>query len=152
MWVPKALAIRAHAHLRNAGRRGLEGFTLWAGELEGEEFHVRETIIPSQTPLQLPSGVCVRVDAEELHRLNVWLFNRKLTLLAQLHSHPEEAYHSPTDDTFPIATSLGSLSLVVPNFARQPFSLARCAVYRLLQNGWTRLPPYEVEHLIRIIE
>ena len=57
--------------------------------------------------------------ATELPRLNVLLHERNLTLVAQLHSHPTNAYHSSTDDTYPIVTRAGRISLVVPDFALQ---------------------------------
>lgn len=151
--VPHKLALEAHAHLAQVGRQGLEGMVLWAGVVEDKIARVRHTVVPGQTALQLPDGVCVVVAADELHRLNVWLYREGLTLVAQLHSHPTEAYHSETDNLFPIATSVGSLSLVVPDFASQTFALARCAVYRLLpERGWVRLSTSEAEKLIRFIE
>ena len=151
--VPRRCAMEAHVHLALVGREGLEGFALWAGKLEGAVFYVTDTVIPKQTGLRTDLGVCVTVDARELHRINVWLYNHGLTLIAQLHSHPTEAYHSDTDDTYPIATTTGSLSLVIPDFAREPFSLKRCAIYRLLPPcGWVELSFDEAETLIRIEE
>lgn len=147
--VPLAYIKEAHAHLRRVGETGLEGFALWAGELDGDTFIVRANIIPEQRGLRSDLGVCVVVNGDELHRINVWLYEHGMTLIAQLHSHPEDAYHSTTDDTYPIATTIGSLSLVIPYFARDPFSLADCAVYRLLPpRGWVELPRHEVERLI----
>ncbi|MBA3242579.1 MAG: Mov34/MPN/PAD-1 family protein [Acidobacteria bacterium] len=147
--VPAEFAREAQEHLASVGRQGHEGFALWVGVLEGEIFHVRRTVIPAQRGLRFEQGVCVRVDGDELHRINVYLYQEGLRLMAQIHSHPTEAYHSETDDTYPIATTLGSLSLVVPDFARDPFSLARCAVYRLLPPAeWVELPGKEAEQLI----
>ena len=149
--VSQALANEANDHLRRMGKQGFEGFALWAGSRDGNGFHVRHTLIPAQTGERSPSGVLVRVDAVELHRINLWLYKHQMTVIAQLHSHPGEAYHSATDDTFPIATTLGALSIVVPHFARQPFSLTNCAIYRLLtESGWTRLSAEAVSGLIRI--
>ncbi len=34
----------------------------------------------------------------------------------QVHTHPEEAFHSSSDDEFPIIHKPGFLSLVIPNF------------------------------------
>jgi hypothetical protein len=83
----------------------------------------------------------------------VWLFENSMTLIAQLHSHPTEAYHSDTDDAFPIATTVGSLSIVIPDYAREPFSLIRSAVYRLIpDHGWVFMPPNEVTKLVTIVE
>jgi hypothetical protein len=151
--VPRLCVEEAHAHLALVGRQGLEGFALWAGALAGDVFRVSDTIIPEQTGLRTDLGVCVTVDGRELHRINVWLHGRGLTLVAQLHSHPTEAYHSGTDDAYPIATTTGSLSLVIPDFAGAPFSLETCAVYRLLPpRGWVELSPEEVARLIVIEE
>lgn len=151
--VPKALAREAHQHLQRVGKLGLEGFALWAGVREAEVFRVRHTIIPAQSGLRSASGVCVRIDSDELHRLNVWLYEHQATLIAQLHSHPTAAYHSETDDAYPIATTVGSLSLVIPDFASQPFSLDRCAVYRLGATGrWVGVPRGDVSQLITLSE
>jgi hypothetical protein len=147
--VPSACVEEAHSHLRRVGHEGLEGFALWAGELNGDTFLVRANIIPEQHGLRSDLGVCVVVGGDELHRINVWLYEHDMTLIAQLHSHPNEAYHSTTDDTYPIATTIGSLSLVVPDFAREKFSLSNCAVYRLRPpHGWVKLSLDEVELLI----
>lgn len=133
------------------GERGSEGFALWAGTVEGATFAVRETVIPAQRGVRVGDGICVVVEGAELHRINRWLYEQGMTLIAQLHSHPGEAYHSTMDDTFPIATAVDSLSLVVPDFARDPFSLEQCAVYRLTSNGsWAELSRDEVRALIVI--
>lgn len=138
--------------LRVAGSRGCEGFALWVGKRNGGIFDVAEAIIPAQTGHLTDDGVCVSVGAEELHRLNVWLYTRKMNVIAQIHSHPGGAYHSDTDDAFPIATTVGCLSLVVPDFARFPFSLNSCATYRLTCQGiWTFVSNSEVKKLITIV-
>ncbi len=63
------------------------------------------------------------------------LYERRLTLLLQVHSHPGEAYHSSTDDRFPIVTINGGLSIVVPDFGFGSFSIDDWAVYRLAAGG-----------------
>ena len=151
--VPRSVINEAHSHLREVGSHGLEGFSLWAGKRYGSIFQVQTNIVPFQTAHRTPNGVCVSVGPDELHRINVWLYNHRLTLFAQLHSHPTTAYHSETDDMFPIATTLGSLSIVVPDFARRPFSLLQSAVYRLLPDcGWALVEPKDAAKLITIVE
>ena len=114
-------------------------------------FHVTHTRIPVQRHLRTESGVLVMVEAEELFNTNVWLYKEGLTLVAQLHSHPTDAYHSETDDAMPIVAAGGGLSLVVAYFARHPFSLADYAVYRLTpEEGWVELTNEEVDELIVI--
>lgn len=147
--VPLACVEGAHSHLRRVGQDGLEGFALWAGILDGDTFLVRANIIPEQRGLLSDLGVCVIVGGDELHRINVWLYQHRMTLIAQLHSHPNDAYHSTTDDTYPIVTAIGSLSLVISDFAREPFALANCAVYRLLPlRGWVELAGDQAGRLI----
>jgi hypothetical protein len=141
----------AHAHLRQVGVDGAEGLALWVGIRDGNTAVVRETLIPTQTAHVTPSGVAVSVDAAELRRIGVWLYDRDFQLLAQIHSHPRSAYHSETDDDFAVVSTVGALSLVVPDFARDSFSLERCAAYRLsVQGHWVALTPSEATDLIRI--
>jgi hypothetical protein len=150
--VPKTVAEEANDFLRHMGLRQSEGFALWVGERKDSIFQVDETVIPEQTGHITDDGVCVTVGPDEMHRLNVWLYENKKSVIAQLHSHPGSAYHSETDDTFPIATTLGCLSLVIPDFARHPFLLSRCAVYRLGNNAtWSFVPPLAVQQLITLI-
>lgn len=151
VYVPSSLALEAHAYLQAVGARGLEGMALWAGRITGRAARVTATCIPAQRGLRTEQGLAVVIDGDELHRLNQWLYQQGLMLIAQLHNHPGRAYHSDTDDAFPIATRAGSLSLVVPDHARDPFDLARCAIYRLRPDGvWYPLTAPEVSHLIVI--
>ncbi len=137
--VPRKIADDTQAHLRNVGRNGLEGMALWAGELDGADFLVRAAVIPQQQGHRTEHGIAVSVPGFELHRINMWLHRNRLRLIAQIHSHPTEAYHSDTDDRYAIVTALGSLSLVVPDFAVRPFALNDCAGYRLSTPPWWRL-------------
>ncbi|MCU1283309.1 MAG: Y4jG [bacterium] len=151
--VPRRLADAGQAHLRTVGRCGNEGFALWIGRRTGRTFHVDETVIPEQRGLQFDSGVCVTVGNEELFRINKYLYATGRQLVAQIHSHPTVAYHSETDDTYPIATTAGAFSLVIPDFATRPFSLDECAVYRLVPHeGWLAFPIPAVHRVIRLTD
>src|SRR4051812_22507042 len=92
--VPRRCAEAAQAHLRRVGRLGNEGFALWIGRRAGGVFHVDETVIPEQRGLRYDTGVCVTVGSEELFRINKFLYESGRQLVAQLHSHPTDAYHS----------------------------------------------------------
>ena len=81
---------------------------------------------------------------------NLWLYENKLKLLAQIHSHPSEAYHSKTDDEFPIMTTLGGLSIVVPYFAKHRLNHLDWAYYRLFsETNWIELNQSEIKNLIK---
>jgi len=84
--------------------------------------------------------------------MNVILHKHGWNLIAQVHSHPGEAYHSDTDDDLAVINQLGGLSIVVPDFAREDFSLETAAVYRRVpDNAWLELSPVEAKSLIEII-
>ena len=149
--VPRRLVTVAMLHLRDVGRRGFEGLALWAGVKSEKRFEVTDTIVPKQQAIRSRSGVCVTIPPEELHRLNVWLYEKSRRLIAQIHSHPTDAYHSDTDDEFAIATTVGCLSLVVPNFAREPFTIETTAIYRLSADArWEGIPTAAAKRLITL--
>ena len=125
--------------IQSAGQDGYELFVIWSGVRIEDTFTVAEVHIPDQTSYQFDSGLCVRVDGSELHRLNVWLYESQQVIGVQVHSHPSDAYHSETDDTYPIATLDGSLSVVLPFFGRDGWESSGIAVYRLERDGWREL-------------
>ena len=92
------------------------------------------------------------MEGNALHELNVWLRRNGERLVAQVHSHPTDAYHSGMDDDFAIVTAAGSLSLVVPDFAVRAFSVAECAVYRLTGDGrWAEVLPRKAAALVAVV-
>lgn len=59
----------------------------------------------------------------------------------QVHTHPGAAYHSTTDDAFPILTVPGFLSLVIPRFALGPIGFEGAFLARLGEDGcWREVP------------
>ena len=148
--VPAAVVDKTDAALRSAGARHLEAFVLWTGVTEGDAFEVRAARVPEQTAYRLESGLCVRVDGAELHRLNTWLYENAQELGAQVHTHPTDAYHSDTDDSFPIVTVRGGLSIVVPNFARRGLRGPGVAAYRLSDAGWDELSAASRDQLLAL--
>lgn len=142
-----------YKHLRNVGSQGYEGVALWIGVLISEtEFEITETIIPQQKLSNSEEGLLYLVEADALEKLNWYLYENKLTLLSQIHSHPNRAYHSETDDKYPIVTKLGGFSIVVPNFAKAPFQLKDWAIFRLQGNqDWRELDKIESSNIFNII-
>ena len=149
--VPKAITEKTQLFLRHAGHARNEGMVLWVGQQEGMTFRVTNLLIPRQRGIRTHDGICVIVDGEEMHRINMELFKSGLRLIAQVHSHPTDAFHSDTDDEYAIANTIGCLSLVVPDFASRAFALAECAVYRLDRKGnWQEVPRRRAADLIAI--
>lgn len=149
--LPGPLLLRAYQHFRARGELGCEGVALWVGRPTGAVFLVSDVVLPAQSGIKSDEGLAYVVESHALHRLNVWLHKEELRLIAQIHSHPGEAYHSETDDLFPIVTTAGGFSLVVPYFGRGLPSLAQFAAYRLSDNGWREMPPTEVSKTFQVI-
>jgi len=144
----------AYDFLQEAGNEGYEAMALFAGSLINEtSFEVKKVIIPIQTSYILEEGLMYAIDRNELHRLNTWLYENKLRLIAQIHSHPTEAYHSEADDRFPVVDIYGGISIVVPDFAEGKIDLGAWAIYRLSMNKtWDRLSHKQVHNLFQIID
>lgn len=143
---------KAFNFLRYAGEKGVEGIALFAGIEIGETFQIKEVILPKQLGYILEQGLMYAVEGEELHRINVWLYENKMKLIAQIHSHPTVAYHSEADDRFPIVDTYGGVSIVVPNFASGEILLEDCAIYRLsLNKTWDKLANPEIDSLFQIV-
>ena len=135
--------------LRDVGCSGLEGFVLWGGKTEGTSFRYTTTIVPEQHALRTDRGLLVVVDGEELFKVNKSLYERNEILGGQVHSHPTSAYHSSTDDHYPLVTLIGALSVVVPDFARNaPKDISVWAWYRL--KGYGRWAPLSHECRITV--
>ena len=151
--VPRDVVEAIQQHLREAGSTHCEGVAFWAGRIAAEVFEVHAALVPAQIQTRSADGVAVMITGDELFRMNVWLHKNRMTVVAQLHSHPGEAYHSDTDNDYSIVTQAGGLSIVVPDFAHGPFSLDTAAVYRLdAQGAWSELDATAAKTLIRILD
>lgn len=143
--VPAEVREHTESSLRAAGRDGYELFVLWSGRVAGDTFEVIAAHVPRQTSSKTREGLLVTVEGEALHKMNMWLYEHEQLLGAQVHAHPRKAFHSETDDTYPIVTTLGGLSLVAANFCRRGLPHRSSAAFRLTTNGWT-------ETSLRVVE
>lgn len=155
IYITQSVIPQTISWLREAGDRRQEAFVLWAGVFRSpREFLVASAICPDQTAFATQMGIGVHISGEEIFRVSRWLYDNQQVLLAQVHSHPTHAFHSKTDDLFPMVTAVGQFSIVVPHFARGNIvDLSSCAVFRLDSDGeWRRTPPALVNSLFRVME
>ena len=92
-------------------------------------------------PRHASTPTSTTVERAELHRVWDDLRSERRKIVMQIHSHPGGAFHSSTDDNFPIIHSVGFLSLVVPSFGRHGLDGAHLAVYE--GDGKWHAPPVE---------
>ncbi len=147
--VPKQVVSGTGDALKAFGRMGFEGLVLWAGTISNGVAQVTEGLVPPQQPIRDERGVGYFVDGDSLFELNLHLHRSGLRLIAQVHSHPGEAYHSEADDRYAIVTAEGGYSLVAPDFG-DAFAISSCAVYRLNGNEWLPLADDEVRGRIHV--
>ena len=136
--------------LQQFGGHGCEGLVLWVGEVTQAQARVTKVVVPDQRPVKSEEGVGYFVEGATLFELNRKLADTGLRLIAQVHSHPGEAYHSETDDRYAIVTANGGLSLVVPDFGRAPADPTSWAVYRLMKGSWHELDVEQTRALLNI--
>lgn len=135
--VPRKIVEITERELQQAGADGYEMFVLWSGLIDKDKFIVATPHVPCQESFRLHgSGLLVRVEGDALHKLNAWLYEAGEMLGVQVHAHPSEAFHSTTDDSFPIVTALGGLSVVAADFCKNGLMAKTTAAYRLSRDGW----------------
>jgi len=138
-FVTKEQLAETSRSLQGFGARGCEGFVLWLGKIEEDNCTVESVLTPPQNSIQSEEGVGYFITNDTLLSLNKQLSATGLRLLAQVHSHPQEAYHSPMDDRYCIVTQEGGFSVVVPYFGFKAIDLCKWAIYRLRNGSWHRL-------------
>lgn len=136
--------------LREAGAVEIEAFVVWTGRLtDVATFEFARAILPAQVPRVTPFGVGVHVPGDSLHELNKRCYEREEILAGQVHTHPTDAFHSETDDHYPLVTLLGGLSVVIPDFASGGLSnFYRWQWYRLVGTG--RWVPVAADGLVEV--
>lgn len=133
--------------LQNLGKQKLEAHALWIGK-EDESFMISDVVIPKQNN----GMINFEVDSQEVHRINVMINQKGLQLIAQIHTHPYDAFHSDIDDDGAILLLPGSLSIVIPNFGfinKDDFE--QWAVYCFDGKEWKKVDEKEVKESFKII-
>ena len=132
---------------RKFGKINLEAFALWIGEEFDTTFKIKEVWSPSQENTM----TSYFISEIEVHRINVELNKLQYSAIAQLHTHPENAFHSLIDDEHPILMLPGSFSIVIPNFGNiSSCTTEKWAVYRLIDRNWKLLTNKMVRKTFKI--
>lgn len=120
--------------LRECGRGQCECAIYWIGPSESNAVNGVEHPIHRRSPFGY------EIDDHWLTDFWKRLAASKHSIKAQVHTHPGEAFHSATDDKWPIVSQEGFLSIVIPDFATGEISLENTWIGRLNEDGvWSRL-------------
>jgi len=138
--VPREVVEDTWALLREPGEEGLEGVVMWPGRvLDAMTAEILMAYRPTQVAYRSEHGVAVEIPQEALTALVAGLPDG-VHLLARVHTHPGNAYHSTVDDGNMVIGHVGAVSVVVPDFAAGPPLLESCSVNRLGADGrWVEL-------------
>jgi len=137
--------VRTQESLRALSGRGVESYVVWVGELGDRKGWVRDV-----WPLNTEAGAYhARVAFAHVLALATRVEAKGWYILAQLHTHPSEAFHSRVDDASPLSSQVGFISIVVPDFA-QGEPLVGWAAYEHLGRGkWRRIAAREMRKRFR---
>ena len=120
--------------LRTCGRGESECVLYWIGPA------FDDLVDGIEHPAHKRSALGYQIDDNWLTEFWKRLATTKRSIKAQVHTHPKEAFHSATDDRWPIVSQSGFISIVIPDFAAGEPSLDNAWVGRLQPNGeWRQL-------------
>ena len=142
VFVPSLVLDHTELMLRQHGAAGEEGFGVWAGTLAGGDAFVSTLIIPR---VETGGGYHGEVSLETVATIFEQLDTLDLVPIAQIHSHPRDAFLSHIDAQRPIVAVRDFLSIVVPAFGFVDLADIACwRVYEFERRGqWRELDQAE---------
>jgi Prokaryotic homologs of the JAB domain len=135
--VGEGLLAETFAHLRGCGSGRRECVCYWSGAI-ARPGRIDRVLHPTHTA----TARHYEVDGAWLDETWRSLAREEREIVVQVHTHGTRAFHSETDDEFPVVSTAGFLSLVVPDFADGEVGLGGAYLARLEADGsWTGLDP-----------
>lgn len=109
--VPDLVVKRTFELFRQCGEGRRECQAIWTSSWDSPE-----TITEVGHPAHRPHGDGFIVEDRWLNAFWIELASAGKGIRVQVHTHPGRAFHSPTDDQYPIIHAVGFLSLVIPDY------------------------------------
>lgn len=123
--------------LRQCGAKERECQVLWLSAPSAPN-----TIVAIRHSKHLSDEHGLEVDSGWLTSLWIELARTGQSVRVQVHTHGGKAFHSKTDDDFPIVGTPGFVSIVIPYFAQVHPGVERVYVTEIApQGGWVELQP-----------
>jgi hypothetical protein len=128
-------------HFRRCGENRRECVVYWTGPRDEPDVVDRV-----EHPLHKATRASYEVDSAWVTSFFLLLRRDRHTTRVQVHTHPNGAGHSETDDRFSLVPAPGFLSLVVPNFGAGPASLDEAFLAEMAAGGgWTPIPVSNID-------
>jgi hypothetical protein len=142
--VPRAIIDETFGVLRACGGGRRECQALWLSPWREPDFITR--VIHSRHAAQA-GGFCL--DDSFINELWLDLARTGTGVRVQVHTHPGTAFHSQTDDKWPVVHTPGFLSLVIPKFALGPVGLSKAYLVEIDGDGrWREKEPAAVIEVV----
>lgn len=122
--------------LDHRGERCHEAGAFLLGVERGERREITQVVYYDDLdPHAYDTGACV-LHGDAFAQLWMHCHNRGVTVVADVHTHPEAALQSHADRTNPMIVRGGHVAIIVPNYARPPVSQSNLGLYEY-QGGHT---------------
>lgn len=134
--LPRRMIDETFAHFRSCGNGENECQVYWLSHQERPL-----DLIEVSHPRHWASRYGLAIEGKWIS--NFWsdIANRKMSVRFQVHTHPAQAFHSATDDAFPLMFHAGFLSLVIPDFALGPIGFEGAYLTEIQSDGeWKQIP------------
>lgn len=132
-------------HLQNAGRLNKECIVLWLGHRREGYIEIAEVL----RPVHIAKADMFHIPPASMREIMEYLRKNRLMIAAQVHSHPELAFHSRADDKWAIVRHVGAISIVLPYFGANTTPatfMQRVASFALTaENRWIQVKNEAVE-------
>lgn len=110
--IQKKTLEKTFTFLQHHGKHHHESHAIWAGVNYNDVFRITDVLFPKQ----INRAVSYEVSEYEMFKICVELSEKKIIAIAQIHTHPQCAFHSSTDDDYPSVVLPNSFSVVIPNY------------------------------------
>lgn len=133
------------AELARRGKQRHESGVFLLGVSRGEYRHVQDAIFYDDLdPDAYSSGICV-LHGEAFAKLWAVCRAKKLTVVADAHTHPAGAFQSSSDKENPMVARAGHIAIIIPNFARAPVQARSMRIYEYCgEHDWIDRSPKTV--------
>lgn len=129
---PTALWTRVMEELHRRGHgRHESGAFLLGNEADGRREATEVVFYEDLDPAAYESGVCI-LKADAFSKLWALCRARKLTVVADIHTHRGQAFQSEADRRNPMVARAGHIAVIVPNFAAVPVRYEKLSIYEYL--------------------
>lgn len=146
VYIPDLIWEDTLSALRKYSKTSSEGLVYWGGIIGAtQELIVSSLLKPNHSP----QGGRVKLADKESATLVRTLYNRDEKLIAQIHSHGGQAFHSHGDDLYATSFHEGFFSIVVPYFGVGINKISECAVYEY-RGGFQELPQQEITERFKV--